>query len=422
MAAKQKLNKPPVFITTFAIYTAAYIIGEGGSGRIFEASDDTGGIYAIKWLDPVKATREKVKRFKNELQFCLRNRHPNVLTIIDHGVFIKGESESPFYVMPFYDGSLRDLLKAGISPNKVLNYFGQILDGVEAAHMQRVVHRDLKPENILYTAGDDRLIIADFGIARFEEDELYTAVETKDSARLASFQYAAPEQRSRGTEPDQCADIYALGLILNEMFTGEVPSGTGYKTIAKVALDYEYLDSMVEELIRQSPGDRIDSIEKIKNQLIGRRNEFITRQKVSELKGTVVPITELDDPLVADPLRLVNFDWDRGTLTLFFQQPVNEKWMWALQNMGNHTSVLGKGPEAFKFHGDKAVIGATENEVQRIIDYFNDWLPKANRVYEQRIRREKEEAEKKQREELERQIAEQEVRQRVLKNTKLTKQ
>jgi len=421
MTAKQKLNKPLVFTTTFATYSATHIIGEGGSGRIFEASDDTGGICAIKWLDPAKATKEKVKRFKNELQFCLRNRHPHILTIIDHGVFIKGEDNSPFYVMPFYDGSLRDLLKAGVSPNKVLNYFAQILDGVEAAHIQGVVHRDLKPENILYAAGDDRLVIADFGIACFEEDELYTAVETKDSARLANFQYAAPEQRSRGTEPDQRADIYALGLILNEMFTGEVPSGTGYKTIAKVASDYEYLDSMVEEMMRQSPEDRIDSIEKIKNLLIGRKNEFITRQKVSELKDAVVPITELDDPLIADPPRLVNFDWDRGILTLAFQRPINEKWVWALQNMGSHTSLMGKGPEAFEIHGDKAVIEAAESQVQEIIDYFNGWLPATNRVYERRIRREKEQAEEKQRKELERQIAEQEARQRVLKNIKLTK-
>jgi len=421
MTAKQKLNKPLVFVTTFATYTATHIIGEGGSGRIFEANDDEGGICAIKWLDPAKATREKAKRFKNELQFCLRNRHPHVLTIVDYGVFIKKEDNSSFYVMPLYGGSLRDLLKTGIPPNKVLHYFAQILDGVEAAHIQRVVHRDLKPENILYATDGDCLVIADFGIARFEEDELYTAVETKDSARLASFQYAAPEQRNRGTEADQRADIYALGLILNEMFTGEIPSGTGYKTIAKVAPDYEYLDSIVEEMMRQSPKDRIDSIERIKNQLIGRKNEFITRQKVSELKAAVVPITELDDPLIADPPRLVNFDWDQGILTLFFQRPVNEKWVWALQNMGSHTAVLGKGPEAFRIHGDKAVIGATENEVQTLIDYFNDWLPKANRVYEQRMRRESEQAEDKQRKEFKRQIAEQEARQRVLKNTKLTK-
>ena len=205
------------------------------------------------------------------------------------------------------------------------------------------------------------------------------------------------------------------------MFTGEIPQGTGYRTITKVAADYEYLDSMVEEMMRQSPQERINSIEEIKNQLIGHKNEFITRQKISELKDTVVPVTDLDDPLITDPPRIVNFDWDRNTLTLIFQQPVNEKWVWALQNMRSYSSLMGYGPEAFKIRGDKAVINATEDLVQRIIDYFNDWLPNANRVYEQRIRREKEEAEETQRKELERQIKEQEARQRVLKNIKLTK-
>jgi len=421
MAAKQRLSKPFVFFTTFAMYTATHIIGEGGSGRIFEARDDAGGTCAIKWLDPAKTTTEKVKRFKNELQFCLRNQHPHVLTVVDHGVFINGEIKSPFYVMPLYNGSLRDFLKAGIPPDQVLNYFAQMLDGVEAAHIQGVVHRDLKPENILYASDGDRLVIADFGIAHFEEDELYTAVETKDSTRLANFQYAAPEQRSRGSELGQRVDIYALGLILNEMFTGEIPSGTGYKTIAKVASDYEYLDSLVEEMMRQSPQDRIESIEKIKNQLIGRKSEFVTRQRISELKDTVVPVTELDDPLIADPPRLINVDWDQGTLTLFFQQPVNDKWIWALQNMGSHSSLVGKGPEFFKIHGDKAVISAREKEVQTIIDYFHGWLPKANSVYERRILREKKEAEEKQRKELERQTEEQEARQRILKSIKLPK-
>ncbi|MBA7675099.1 hypothetical protein ES703_83328 [subsurface metagenome] len=93
----------------------------------------------------------------------------------------------------------------------------------------------------------------------------------------------------------------------------------------------------------------------------------------------------------------------------------------ALHNMGGHSALAGYGPEAFQIRGDKAVINATEDIVQRIIDFFNDWLPNVNRVYEQCIHREKEEAEEAQRKELERQIKEQEARQRVLKNIKLTK-
>jgi serine/threonine protein kinase len=188
MCPKKKI----VFRTTFGTYTATDIIGEGGSGRIFEAVDDSGGMWAVKLLDPSKATSERTKRFKNELTFCLRNKHPNIVSVVDHGLSVSGKKASPFYVMPRYAGSLRTLLKSGIPAQKALPYFAHILDGMEAAHLQKVIHRDLKPENILYDAKGDLLLVADFGIAHFEEDELFTAVETKDSDRLANFQYAAP--------------------------------------------------------------------------------------------------------------------------------------------------------------------------------------------------------------------------------------
>jgi serine/threonine protein kinase len=101
--------------------------------------------------------------------------------------------------------------------------FSQILDGVEAAHLQNVIHRDLKPENILCDQNFATIAIADFGTARFTEDILATAIETGPSQRLANFQYAAPEQRTVGGDVQATADIYALGLMLNELFTGSVP-------------------------------------------------------------------------------------------------------------------------------------------------------------------------------------------------------
>lgn len=419
MAVTQNLKKTVIFTTTFNSYTGTAIIGEGGSGRIYKATDEDGGVFAVKWLVSDRITAEKVKRFKNELNFSQNNQHPNILTVSDHGVIINGAKGTPFYVMPLFNGSLRDLLKSRIPIDKILGYFSQILDGVEAAHMKGVFHRDLKPENILFSANEDRLIIADFGIAHFEEDDLYTAVETKDTTRLANFQYAAPEQRSRGSEQDHCTDIYALGLLLNEMFTGEIPSGTGYKTIAKAAPEYEYLDAIVEEMIRQSPQDRPSSIEKIKIELIGHREEFIIRQRVSELKGTVVPITDLDDLLVNDPIRLIDADWNKGILTLIFQHPVNQGWINALNNMGGYESLLGKEPAAFSFSGNRAVIGAQEQDVQRIIDLFSRWIPKANAIYKRDMLRAKEQEEEKKRKEHERHVEEEEARQRVRASIKI---
>ena len=121
--------------------------------------------------------------------------------------------------MPRYAGSLRELM-GNVHPSDVTQLFSQILDGVEAAHLKGVTHRDLKPENILCDGASRSLAVADFGIASFTADALLTAVETAPGQRLANFQYAAPEQRERGREIAATADIYALGLMLIEMFTG----------------------------------------------------------------------------------------------------------------------------------------------------------------------------------------------------------
>ena len=413
------LSKPIIFETAFANFTANDILGEGGAGRVYKANNESGSEFAVKMLDPMKATKERLRRFQNELLFSLKNQHPNIITVVDYGVFRDGKKTSPFYVMPLYAGSLRKLLLSRIPPDKVLVYFSQLLDGMEAAHLFRVVHRDLKPENVLYDEAKNRLLIADFGIARFEEEDLYTAVETAPSTRLANFQYAAPEQRSRGFTVDSRADIYAIGLILNEMFTGAIPQGTGYKTIGSVSPECGYLDDLVSTMLRQSADERPASIEIVKQQLIARKNEFVTRQRINELKQTVISVTDIDDPLILDPPRLVNFDYDSNMLTLIFQHSVNQKWISALYNMDGDSSYLGKEPTRFSISGDKACINASEHEVQQIIDSFKSWLPTANRKYEEMIRKEKIETEEEHRRQLQREVEEQERRQRVLKNVKL---
>ena len=130
-----------------------------------------------------------------------------------------------------------------------------------------VYHRDLKPENILFDETTGTLVVADFGIAKFKEEELQTAVETSAQERLANFQYSAPEQRVRGRVVDQRADIYALGLILNEMFTGDVPQGAGFRRIASFAPKYSYLDSAIDSMVQQTPENRPGTISDVRRLL-----------------------------------------------------------------------------------------------------------------------------------------------------------
>jgi len=409
----------PEFQTAFATYKAIEIIGAGGAGRVYSVTDETGAPFAVKLLDPAQARGEKLKRFKNELSFCLQKKHRNILTVLDHGVYLEGTVRSPFYVMPLFDSSLRPLLQEGINPGKIMPYFGQILDGAEAAHLSNVIHRDLKPENILFDKGKDTLVIADFGIARFQEDQLITAVETKDGDRLANFQYAAPEQRVRGGVVDKRADIFALALILNELFTGQVPHGTGYRQISSVSGAYPYLDEIVSWMMRQEPADRPSSVDLIKQQLIVKGNEFISMQRLSELRQEVIPVGEIDDPLVRDPVRVVNFDYNQGELTLILNHAINEKWNWALHNMGSHSWIAGYAPHNFHLSGNKAFIRVEEHYVQKAIDLFKSWLPRATQVYTERLKREELERESQLRAELQKKIQEEERRERILKNVRI---
>ncbi|MBA3845721.1 MAG: serine/threonine protein kinase [Planctomycetes bacterium] len=229
-SAAKSPRKGSVLHSTFQAYSLQKQLGQGGVGTVWEATDDAGAKWAIKILR-TEVPKEKRKRFKNEILFSQNSPHRNIVKVVDHGVSADGAF--PFYVMPIYQSSLRELMPKVSDAEKRLAYISQLLDGVEAAHLQAVVHRDLKPENVLYEERGDRIVIADFGIADFGEAELYTLIETKPNERLANFLYAAPEQRRRGEIVDQRCDIYALGLIIHEWFTGDVPQGIGFKTIGE---------------------------------------------------------------------------------------------------------------------------------------------------------------------------------------------
>ncbi len=407
------------FVTTFARFTSTRLLGEGGSGFVYEVKDDNEQRFAIKILKKQGITTEKRKRFKNEITFCQRSSHPNIISVIDFGVVLDDGVAVPFYVMPLYDSSLRNLINDGLKPKSIIQLFAQLLDGVEAAHLHNIVHRDLKPENILSKTSDATLALADFGIARFTEDELHTAVETRAQDRLANFQYAAPEQRVRGKQVDKRADIYAVGLILNEMFTHEIPQGTRYKTISSISPEYSYIDEIVDKMISQTPDERPSSIHDVKQLLKIRGADYVSEQQLSKLKSVVIPASEIDDPLVVNPIKIEDFEWDNGLLTLILSQPVNQMWRNALLNMGSYTSVMGRGPEIFSFEGNRAKVRSEERMVQDIVNYFKSWIPLATRRYEQDLQDERRRKEEQERQKIKMAIEAEEAKARLRKNIKL---
>jgi len=398
-------------------YATLKVLGEGGSGRVLLVESGDGQRYALKYLHPERITRQRRKRFKNELDFCHRDNHKNIVRVVDFGlVSVEGVSV-PFYVMPYYGETLRGLMDGGVDQEAVLPTFGQVLDGIEAAHKLGVIHRDLKPENILVEDGAP--VIADFGIAHFAEEVIATAVETRDAERLFNVRYAAPEQKTRGSHVSHQADVFALGLILNEMFTGRVIHSVGYKTIAEAAPKYGYLDQIVERMIHEDLGTRYTSIDAIKNDLIGHRNEFIARQQFDAARQKVVPVVELTQH---QPLRVVDWDWETqgagrdGRVVFRLDREPEHGWVqrFAQPRYGGYTTGGYTHPSLFRFKRDVAFIIVPDQFVQDAVDRFAEYVELANRGYEEDLRIDARERERMDRQKLQEEVAQAERRQKLL--------
>ena len=242
------------FHTALNIYEDQGLLGEGGSGTVHRVSDDDGNLYALKLLREECLGGKRQKRFQHELNFCMKASHPNIVQVVDYGLF--GSKECPFFVMPMFESTLRKAMKQGLKHDRIPQVVHQIIQALEFAHGREIFHRDLKPENILCSADLSSVVLADFGIAHFSEDALLSAIETGNQERLANFAYAAPEQRVRGSNVGAPADIWALGLMLNELFTDQLILGKGHKLIASIAPEYARLDALIDLTLRQSPAER----------------------------------------------------------------------------------------------------------------------------------------------------------------------
>jgi serine/threonine-protein kinase len=195
-------------------YRIVGLVGRGGMGEVYRADDlKLGQLVALKFLPAdVERDPERLERFLTEVRMSLRVTHPNVCRVFDVGQI----EEHHFLSMEFVDGEdLASLLRriGRLPEDKAVEISRQLCAGLAAAHGEGVLHRDLKPANIMID-GRGRAKITDFGLAGATE-----GIEGRE-ARVGTPQYMAPEQVSGGALSER-TDIYALGLVLYELFTGK---------------------------------------------------------------------------------------------------------------------------------------------------------------------------------------------------------
>src|ERR1035437_32999 len=194
-------------------YRIAGLLGRGGMGEVYRATDLTlGQAVALKFLPETTASDDRaLARFYNEVRIARQVTHPNVCRVYDVGM-----AEGLHYIsMEFVDGEdLGSLLRriGRLPVDKAVETARKLCAGLGAAHEKGVLHRDLKPANVMID-GRGRVIIMDFGLAGLAE-------QLQGDVRSGTPAYMSPEQLA-GTEVTVKSDIYALGLLLYEIFTGK---------------------------------------------------------------------------------------------------------------------------------------------------------------------------------------------------------
>ena len=261
--------------TTISHYRILEKLGEGGMGEVYLGEDiRLGHRVAIKKLPrQLAAHRESRERFLREARAVAQLKHPYVVALHEFD-----EVDGEFFLITEFapGGSLRERIGAGDVPlDLALRWAIQSAEGLAAAHARGVVHRDIKPDNLLLDE-DGNLKIADFGLARLEDETRLTL----PGSLVGTLAYMAPEQIETG-EVDERSDLFALGTCLYELFTGSRPFEADTRAgITHAILHGEPVSAserradlpmpvsgLLERLLRKTPGDRPESARSVARSL-----------------------------------------------------------------------------------------------------------------------------------------------------------
>ncbi len=295
---------------TLGVYTLISQIGQGGMGSVWLAERNDGRFerrVAVKFLNIALMGKGGEERFKREGSILGRLAHPHIAELIDAGVSQAGQ---PYLILEYVEGDHADRYcdqhRLGVEAR--IRLFLDILGAIAQAHANLIVHRDLKPSNVL-VSNDGQVKLLDFGIAKLLEGDGQGADGplTIEGGRAMTPEYAAPEQL-RGEPITTATDVYALGVLLYVLLTGQHPAGTGPHTpadLVKAIVDTEPtrpsdsvgLTRINAELTTTIAAKRATTPDKLRRLLRGDLDTIIAKTLKKEPTERYSSVTALADDL-----------------------------------------------------------------------------------------------------------------------------
>ncbi len=270
--ALQALELVVLIGQTISHYKILGKLGEGGMGVVYKAEDlNLQRVVALKFVSPGVAGSEEVKaRFLREARAAAALQHSNICTVHEVG---EADGQS-FIAMAFVDGAElgAEILNGPFAVERLIDVAAQMAEGLQEAHSKGVVHRDIKPANIMLTASG-QVVLMDFGLAQVAAQ---ASKLTREGTTVGTSAYMSPEQTT-GEELDHRTDIWALGVVLYEMATGQLPFQGHYEQ----AVLYSILNDAPEPITAVRTGVPRE-LERIVDKCLAKRADE-RYQSVSEL-------------------------------------------------------------------------------------------------------------------------------------------
>jgi serine/threonine-protein kinase len=296
---------------TIGAYTLSSQIGQGGMGSVWLAERSDGRFerqVAVKFLNVALVGRGGAERFKREGSILGRLAHEHIAELVDAGV---SEAGQPYLVLEYVEGEHIDRYcdQHTLDVEARVRLFLDVLVAVAHAHANLIVHRDLKPSNVLVSK-DGQVKLLDFGIAKLLEGEGQSGeatLLTVEGGRAMTPEYAAPEQL-RGEPVTTATDVYALGVLLYVLLTGQHPAGSGLHTpadLVKAIVDTEPTrpsDSVAPtrangEITTTNATRRATTPEKLRRLLLGDLDTIVAKALKKNPQERYASVTALADDL-----------------------------------------------------------------------------------------------------------------------------
>ncbi len=257
-------------MTKIGKYKILNKIGVGGMATVYKGLQiSLNRNVAIKVLSKkLSDNSEIVERFNRESLIIARLTHPNIIHVIDRGITSKGML---YFIMDFVEGTdIAKIIKETdyYDINQKLNVIIQVCKALAYAHKNGVIHRDIKPANILIDS-ERNVLVADFGIAQFFDDDSEGDQLTRQGVVLGTLAYMSPEQKTSFGNLTASSDLYSLGVVMYELFTGTKPLGNFRSPSVVNPKIPDILSDIILKCLEPEPSNRFSSADELKDQLLG---------------------------------------------------------------------------------------------------------------------------------------------------------